>query len=91
MNSSDSTLPSFDTAAGDRPLLPRQCQRHDSRQLSFSHPRSTAVNSSDSALAPFSALPSFAAQGRHRHRHSHSGQRILRWNHAVVNTVQEQG
>ena len=88
MNSSDSALPSFDTAAGGRPLLPRQCQRHDSRQLSFSHPRSTAVNSSDSALAPFSALPSFAAQGRH----SHSGQRILRqWNPTVVNTVQEQG
>ncbi|TGG91400.1 MAG: hypothetical protein ERJ67_08170 [Aphanocapsa feldmannii 277cV] len=90
MNSSDSALPSFDTAAGDRPLLPRQCQRHDSRQLSFSHPRSTAVNSSDSALAPFSAPPPFAAQGRHSH--SHSGQRILRqWNPTVVNTVQEQG
>ena len=41
------------------------------------------LNSSDSAPVHFTA------QGRHNY--SHSGQRILRWNSAVVNTVQEQG
>ena len=87
MNSSDSALAPFDTAAGGRPLLPRQCHRHDGQHLFF-HFTARPMNSSNSALPSFSAPLPFAAQGRH----SHSGQRILRqWNPTVVNTVQEQG